>query len=55
MYANPEQRSLSEIVIEHWDRYFPPLLQFILPENVACLESVEMDTLTKEYDLLYPR
>ena len=50
MYDNPEQRSLAETVIEHWDKYLTSELQFILLENVASLASVGMDTLTKEYE-----
>jgi hypothetical protein len=55
MYDNPEQLSLAEALIEHWDKYFSSPLQFILPENVASLAYVGADTLTREYDRPYPR
>jgi hypothetical protein len=56
MYDNPEQLSLTEALIEHWDKYLSRLLQFILPENVSSFASVGVDTLTREYALLaYPR
>jgi hypothetical protein len=48
MYDNAEQLSLADSVIEHWDKYLSPLLQFILPENVAFLASVGVDMLTRE-------
>jgi hypothetical protein len=43
MYDNPEQLSLAEAVIEHWEKYFALPLHFILPENVAFLASVGVD------------
>jgi hypothetical protein len=49
MYANSEQLSLAEALIEHWDKYLSPQLQFMLPENVAFLASVGVDILTGEY------
>jgi hypothetical protein len=55
MYNNSEQLSLAEAVIEHWDKYLSPLLQFILPENVAFLASVGVDILTREYEGSCPR
>jgi hypothetical protein len=47
MYDDPEQLSLAEAVIEHWDKYFSPPLQSIFPENVSSLASVGADTLTR--------
>jgi hypothetical protein len=55
MNDNSEQLSLAEAVIEHWDKYFSPPLQFILPENVAFFPSVGVDILTTEYAASYPR
>ena len=55
MYDNPEQLSLTEALIEHWDKYLSRLLQFILPENVSSSASIGVDTLTREYALAYPR
>jgi hypothetical protein len=40
---------LVEAVIEHWDKYLSPLLQFILPENVAFLASIGVDIPTGKY------
>jgi hypothetical protein len=54
MYDNSEQLSLAEALIEHWDKYLSPLLQFILPEKVA-FASVGGDILTKECALSCPR
>jgi hypothetical protein len=55
MYDNPGQLSLLEEFIEHWDKYFSSPLQFILPENIACLASVGTDTLMREYASSYPK
>jgi hypothetical protein len=49
MNDNSEQLSLAEALIEHWDKYLSPQLQYILPENVAFLPSVGVGILTREY------
>jgi cob(I)alamin adenosyltransferase len=55
MYDNSEQLSLLEAVIEHWDKYLSPLLQFILPEKVAFLASVGVGIPPTKYAPSCPR
>ena len=53
MYDNSEQL-FFEAVIEHWDKFFSPPLQSIVPENTASLLFGGTAFWTRELSFLYP-